>query len=276
MKRLIPILSLLLLLTACENAVEPVVEDAEVRYAVYGFLDMRTDHQVIRVEALRPTILAEGDELDGVQVMVVEEGTGTRHLFRDSTGVATDGSPVSLFVADFVPTAGRNYRLEVGRPDESPTVATTRVPEVPILQFGLTTGTADDLSQILYLISVNGAPEAVTLFYTVLVPGEDDPVTIPINYGRLVQSPVSDLNFPVEYFSDRYIIMNTLRLDADTPGVRLQKIEMSLDLPSVEWTRVQPGNILRGHGFFASVGRYRYTWQLDRPSVEILGWIDGQ
>ena len=276
MKRLIPILSVLLLLTACDNTVEPVVEDAEVRYAVYGFLDMRTHHQVIRVEALRPTILTEGDELDGVQVTVVEEGTGTRHLFRDSTGVAADGSPVSLFVADFVPTPGRNYRLQVGRPNESPTVATTQVPEVPILQFGLTTGTADDLSQVLYLISVNGAPEAVTLFYTVLVPGEDDPVTIPINYGRLVQSPVSDLNFPVEYFSDRYIIMNTLRLDADTPGVRLQKIEMSLDLPSVEWTRVQPDNIQRGHGFFGSVGRYRYTWQLDRPSVEILGWIDGQ
>lgn len=276
MKRAVPIILAVLLLTACENTVEPVVEDAEVRYAVYGFLDMRTERQVIRVESLRPTILSEGTVLDEVEVTAIEEGTGMRTTFRDSTATAADGSPVSLFVADFKPLPGRAYRLEVARPGELPTVARTRIPDTPVLQFGQTSGTVADLAQTLYLVGINGAPEAATVYYTVVAPTVEDPVTIPVNYGRLSTTPVSDLTFPVNYYLDRFIVMNALQLNLDVPGVRFLKLEMSFDLPSAEWGSVEPRNIERGHGFFASVGRYRYSWLLDRQSVETLGWIDEQ
>lgn len=276
MKRCMLLLAVLLTLTACENTVEPVVEDADVRFAVYGFLDMRTDRQVVRVESLRPTILAEGGSLEGVLVTAVEEGTGTRHVFRDSVATDAEGSSVSLFVASFLPKAGRAYRLEVARPGEPATLARTVLPEMPLLQFEPAAGTEATLAQTLYLIGVNGAPEATTVYYTVVPPGGEEPVTIPVNYGRLSTGPVSDLNFPVHFFSDRYIVMDALGLDVDVPGVRLLKLELSFDLPSTEWSQVQPRNIERGHGFFASVGRYRYTWLLDRPSVQTLGWIDIQ
>lgn len=276
MKRSVPIILAVLLLTACENTVEPVVEDAEVRYAVYGFLDMRTERQVIRVESLRPTILSEGTVLEDVQVTVIEEGTGMRTSFRDSMATAEDGSPVSLFVADLTLLPGRSYRLEVTRPGELPTVARTRIPATPVLQFGQTTGSVADLAQTLYLLGVNGAPEAATIYYTVVAPTVEDPVTVPVNYGRLTTTPVADLSFPVNYFLDRFIVMNALQLNLDVPGVRFLRLEMSFDLPSEEWGQVEPRNIDRGHGFFASVGRYHYSWLLDRQSVETLGWIDEQ
>lgn len=276
MKRSMLLLAAALLLTACDNTVEPVVQDAEVRYAVYGFLDMRAPRQVIRVEPLRPTILAEDTSLDGVQVTVIEEGTGMRHVFRDSSSVDQDGYPVSLFVAEFTPLAGKFYRLEVARPGERPTVARTNLPPSPVLQFGQTTGTASDLSQTLFLQRIEGAPESATVYYTVVAPDKEDPVTVQVNYGRLSTAPVSELNFEVNYFLDRFAVMNTLGLDLGEPGVRLQRIELSFDLPSAEWAQVEPRNIERGHGFFASVARYRYTWQLERPAVEILGWIDEQ
>ncbi|MDA0378641.1 MAG: hypothetical protein O3C45_02735 [Bacteroidetes bacterium] len=276
MKRLLLILSFALVLAACDNTVDPVLEDADVRYAVHGFLDMRTDRQILRIESLRPTILAEAGAMVGVDVVVAEEGTGVRHVFRDSSATASDGSPLTLFVASFRPQAGRTYRLEAGRPGELPLVATTRIPMAPTLQFGNVTGTLENLEQVLFLTGIEGVPEGVTMYYTVTPPAQDDRVTIPVRYGRLASGPVSDLNFSVSYTSDRFVVMNALRLNSDTPGVRLGRIEMSVDLPSPEWRLVQPGNIQRGHGQFASVGRYRYSWRLDRPSVEILGWIDEQ
>ena len=105
---------------------------------------------------------------------------------------------------------------------------------------------------------------------------QSEPITVPVFYGRIAESPVTQLSFDVTYWSDLYVVMNALGRDIDEPGVRLQRIELSFDLPSPEWDDMDSSNLLGGLGFFGSVGRYSYSWALDDQSVATLGWIDVQ
>ena len=43
--------ALVFILIGCDNTIEPIVDDV-TGYAVYGYLDMRTERQVIRVEGI--------------------------------------------------------------------------------------------------------------------------------------------------------------------------------------------------------------------------------
>lgn len=274
--RIIALFLALSTLAACDNVVEPVSEDVQSRYVVYGVLDMRSERQVLRIEALRPTILSAEDDLDNVRVVLSDTETGQRVEFRDSLAARSDGEPIHLFVADIVPESGRTYRLDIARPGEPGTVATTTVPDSPVLHRDAAMGDENTLSQTLYVVGVNAAPENVTVSYTVALPGGEEEVTVPVSYGRLTDSAVADLVFPVKYYADRFVVMNMLGLDVDDTGIRLRRVEVQVDIPSLEWRQALPNNITRGHGFFASVGRYSFSWRLDAASVSTLGWIDEQ
>ena len=62
-----------LLMAGCDNAIDPLVDDAPERYAVYGYLDMRKGVQTVRVEALRPTVFSDPRGLDGVEVRLTDD-----------------------------------------------------------------------------------------------------------------------------------------------------------------------------------------------------------
>ena len=273
---IIACLLILLVGSGCDNTVEPVVEDSSVRYVIYGFLDMRSETQVIRVEVLRPTILAEGDELDGVEVTVSDEETGQRYVMTDSVGTAQDGSAVALYVARFLPEPGHRYRLEVARPGEVGTVATTQIPPEPVFFRDAPVGGLSDMTLTVRFGGINGRPGHFVMHYTVAAPNGEDTTHVQVNYGDIVQGPVQDLSFPVEYFADRFIVMNSLGLDVTDVGVRLRRLELSFDIPSAEWYLLESTNIVRGHGFFAAIGRYSVSWRLDSSKVFELGWIDEQ
>ena len=274
--RTIAVVLMLAALAACDNVVEPVSEGVQSRYVVYGVLDMRSDQQVFRIEALRPTILAEDDGLDGVRVVLSDTETGQRVGFRDSVVTRSDADPIHLFVADFLPESGRTYSLDISRSGELGTVATTAVPETPVLLRDEALGDVSTLSQTVYVVGVNARPENVTVIYTVALPGGEEERKVPVSYGRITEAAVGDLVFPIKYYADRFVVMNMLGLDVDEPGVRLRRIDLQVDIPSKEWGQTLPNNITRGHGFFASVGRYSFTWRLDDASVSTLGWIDEQ
>ena len=237
---------------------------------------MRTDRQILRLEALRSTILEQSQGLDGVEVRSIEEGTGTfqRWTRVDSTDI--DGQPITLFVADLLPDAGTTYRVDVLRGDAVLSQARTTIPARPRLTIGPVEEDDSARSQTLYLTEVNGAPEHVQVNYTVVDIGEVQPVSLPVAYGRLADAPVSDVNVTISYSTDRFVVMNQLRRDIDEVGVRFRGISLSFDLPSPEWIDVQSDNVTDGLGFFASVGRYSYTWTLSDETVTSLGWINEQ
>lgn len=279
MKRSFLIIALLtttLLQVGCENTVEPISAEREDTVALYGILDMRSNQQIVRVEALRSTILSEDDGLDGVRVRSIVVGSGIFQEWRDSTGTDEVGNPVSLYVSDFRPEAGATYRLAVTREDQILAEAITTVPAAPGLLIDPAVGDESSLAQTVYLRDMNGAPQGITVSYTMIDMDLGNPVTIPVSYGQIVETPVTQLNFDVTYWSDRFVVMNALGRDIDEPGVQLQRIELSFDLPSPEWADVESSNLLDGLGFFASIGRYSYSWLLDDQSVATMGWIDAQ
>lgn len=279
MKRLLPIISLLLAVfiqAGCDNTVEPISADREDTVALYGVLDMRTNTQIIRLEALRSTILSQDDDLENIRVRSIVVGSGTFVEWRDSTGTDDAGNPVSLYVADFTPMAGARYRLTVMRDDVLLVDAFTDVPAAPGLLIDPARGDESSLAQTVYLRDMNGAPEGVTVSYTVIDVGQSEPTTIAVPYSRIVEQPVTQLNFDVTYFADRFVVMNALGRGIDEPGVQLRRVELTFDLPSTEWADAQSSNLPQGLGFFASVGRYSYSWTLDEQSVVTLGWINAQ
>ncbi len=279
MKRLFPTIALsltVLVLAGCDNMVEPISADREDTVALYGFLDMRAATQVIRLEALRSTILNQEDDLENVRVRSIAVGSGTFVEWRDSTGTDDAGKPVSLYVADFAPAAGTRYRLTATRDDVVLAEAITDVPAAPGLWIDLARGDENSLAQTVILRDMHGVPERVTVSFTVIDPDQPEPLTIAVPYGPLVQQPVTELIFDVTYYADRFVVMNALGRDFDEPGVQLVRVELTFDLPSPEWGDVDSSNLLGGLGFFASVGRYSYSWILDEQSVETLGWINAQ
>ena len=265
-----------LVLSGCDNVVEPISEGQSESIAIYGLLDMRTDTQTIRLEALRSTILAQSTDLDGVSIRSIAVGTGAFQEWSKVDSTDSAGNSITLFTAAFTPEAGVTYRVDVSRNGQVISEAHTTIPPQPRLVLDPVIGDESTLSQTLYLLDINGTPEGLTVAYTVVDIDDGDPVTVPVAYGRIVDQPVSQLNFDVTYFSDRFIVMNQLGRDIDEAGVRLRRLEMSFDLPSSEWNDVGSPNVTSGLGFFASVGRYNYTWTLDDQSVSIIGWVNEQ
>jgi len=273
---LISFFLVLLVLAGCDNVVEPVSSDRPESVAIYGLLDMRTDRQMVRLEALRSTILEQPGGLDSITVRSIAEGSGTFQTWTRLDSTDGVGNPVTLFEADFTPQAGTTYRVDVLRGETVLSQARTTIPPQPQIAFGPIGGDEFSLAQTLYLSGVNGAPEQARVTYTVVDIDATLPVPIPVSYGRLADGPVSDLNFDITYGSDRFVVMNQLRRDIDEVGVRFRGVTLSFDLPSPEWTDVEARNVTGGLGFFASVGRYSYTWILDDQTVSTMGWINAQ
>lgn len=272
----IALLMLLFLIGGCDNVVEPISQERSESIAVYGLLDMRTDQQLIRLESLRSTILAQPDEQEGITVRSIAVGSGTFQSWQRVDSTDIDGTPILLFGADFMPEPGTTYRVDVFRNGNLISEARTTIPPRPNVAFGPVGGEGRSLSQTLYMTSLNGAPEEVSLSYTVVDIDETLPITVPVAYGRLSEQPVSELQFNASYGSDRFIVMNRLGRDIDEAGVRFRGLELSFDIPSPEWTSTGATDVTGGLGFFASVGRYTYSWPLEDQIVSALGWIDEQ
>jgi len=263
-------------LSGCDNTVEPIADTSGDAFAVFGFLDMRSDHQVIRVESLRPTILASGTSLVGVSVTTSNELTGQRVVWTDSAGVDEDGLPVTLFTASFRPEPGARYRLEVRGDGDAATTATTQIPEAPTFYTDPAVGDESSLSQRVYMQNLPGPPQGLSMNYTVVDIGQEIPVTIPVSYGDSGSSTSSGWALDVLLFSDRFVVMRGLNRDIGDQGIALRNLRLAVQVPSAEWNAPPESNIHRGHGFFGSVGYYTYQWRLDSQSVGVIGWLDEQ
>ena len=265
-----------LVCAGCDNVVDPIASDRNGSVAIYGVLDMRTERQLLRLEALRSTIEEAPGGLDGIAVRSVDEGTGVTQDWALLDSTDRSGTPITLFEAFFNPRESATYRVEVYRSDSVLSYARTTIPTRPVLTTGSVVGDSSQLAQSIHLSDINGIPERAQVAYTVIDSSQSLPVTIPVAYGRLATQPVSDLTFDVVYGSDRFVVMAQLGREMDDEGVRFHGLSLTFDLPSPEWTNVQVDNVAGGLGFFGAVGRYSYTWTLEDEVVAAIGWINEQ
>ncbi|MDA0684103.1 MAG: hypothetical protein O3A57_06715 [Bacteroidetes bacterium] len=267
--------ALVFILIGCDNTIEPIVDDV-TGYAVYGYLDMRTERQVIRVEALRPILLASSGDLGDLSVTSYDNNTGQHFEWTDSSAFDNSGVPITLFTAHFRPLEGHEYSLIVEGSGGTALEATTTIPTAPIFYSDELRGTIENLTQPVFLQGIAVPPQDLRVEYTMINVGEEDPVTIPVSYGNQGFALNEGWTFNVNYYSDQYVVMRQLGRDLGEPGIRFKKLALSFAVPSIEWQEAPGSNILNGHGFFGSVAGYQYEWRLDAAGVELLGWIDEQ
>lgn len=264
-------------LTACENTIEPFDQDGDTSYAIYGILDMRLDRQFVRIEALRPTVLSQTQDMEGVRVFSTDLDGGQLIFWTDSLVTLDDGSGAHLYYADFRPLEGHRYVLQVGRSDETGASATTKVPERPFFYLDPTRGDTLDLKQKVYLVDIQEQPQQLTVQYTVVDVDSEVPQTIDIFYGEAGSSSLVGWEFDVRLATDRFIVMRILNRSIEDKNVRLRNLGFSLTIESEEWTRVlDPVNLARAYGFFGSVGYYEFFWHLDSQSIVTIGYVDDQ
>ncbi len=266
-----------LVFSACDNTIEPQIDDGETRYAVHGFLDMRVERQVLRIESLRSTVLSDPAEMDGVEVITSDVESGQFVVWSDSVVTLNDGTDGTVYYADFKPLPGHMYRLSVGRPGEIGATATTVVPSAPTFYQDPVRGDSLDLKQQVFMVNLEDQPKALTMHYTLLDVGDEAPQTIPISYGGIGSSIPDGWTFDVMLAVDRFILLRILNHEPAERRVRLRELGFSLTIESREWLDLlEPANLTNAHGFFGSVGYYEHDWLLDAQSLSMIGFIDDQ
>ena len=263
--------------TGCDNTIDPLVESDFEAFAIHGYLDMRTSSQVVRVESLRATILAEPVSLEGVQVSSIELETGIHKIWRDSTVVLDSGSEGIVYVAHFRPTLGRSYRLIVSRGGSPGAEAIAQLPTQPSILVNSPVGDSLNMKQRIVLQGMTEEPNQVFMRYVVVPADDSGERTIRIAYGKPGAASVNGWEFDVDLATDRYIILNQLGLTITTNTVTVRGVSLEMTVFSDEWKDPDnEANLIQAHGFFGSVGVLEQGWLLDTNSLNTLGFIDGQ
>jgi hypothetical protein len=273
---LVAVLSLSVLLTACDSTeVDPFLVSDQY-FSIYGSLDMQLKHQYIRVVAIDTVFGSRDDTLDAV-VMTTDLITGEVETWSDSVFTFDDGKTGHVFNSGFRIKAGHTYRIEVERSDGAVTWAETTVPLEPQAEFGES--------------SLTSPPEAPlpTGFQEVFWRGltrEPNRVTVYYRYRSIPANPFIDVAVPYETrsssedTSEGWEITVSYTTDRDTlndaiggRGLRLAGVAMQVIVLAEDWVPPggvwdpevlsQPGvfsNVNNGFGFFGSAGRYAVEW----------------
>ena len=267
----------LVLFQACDNTIEPLVESESTNFALHGYLDMRTDQQIVRLEGLRPNILSEPVSLEGVEVSTIDHTDGTVVIWRDSIITLDNGTLGTVFVANFRPDLGHEYSFNVGRNGVTEGRATTRVPEPPVVLPATPVGESENMKQHLVLIGLKDQPTKVHILYEVSPPNETERQVISVAYGDPGFLSNAGWELEISLGIDRFIILNALGLDSVTQDIRLHNVEMRATLFSEEWqTQGSEFNLENAHGFFGSIGVFDGGWDIVSSAVRKLGFIDNQ
>jgi hypothetical protein len=122
------LLAVLLLVTGCENTIEPFSERAT--YSIYGFLSLDRSRQFIRVRSLQDPLDGDTGPLD-VTVTLTNLDDGTSDVLKDSIVVFRDANTRVVthnFWTDLPIRPETEYRLTVEDPNGGTTTASTTTP----------------------------------------------------------------------------------------------------------------------------------------------------
>lgn len=266
-----------LMFAGCDNTIDPIADEGKDTFAIYGYLDMRSTTQKVRVELLRPTVLSGPLSVEGFQVSSIDLSDGTYQIWKDSSVVLDNGMVGNLFVSDFEPQLGHIYTLLVSRNGVTGAEAIIELPKQPVVSVDPSVGDSLDLSQKIALLGVTEKPTAVYLLYEVIPPDDTGVKVIRVPYGDPGAASTRGWEFDANLTSDRYIIMNSLGLNIKTKGVIVRRVSMEMTLFSKEWGSIRKEtNLKRAHGFLASVGLFEHTWKLDTETLGKMGFLNGQ
>lgn len=290
---LLPALVCLLLFSACEEGVDPIL-DSDRNYSLWGVLDMARDTQFVRVVPIRGTLLPDDGPLDA-DVRLHDLDTGASWTLRDS--VLTFGERTAhVFWARMRPAAGHRYRVEVVTPGiDEVTSAEVRVPARPdaavfdeIVRSRVEGGTVVVTGeQTIEWRQLERAPLRVDHWYR-FMPSQ----RLPFDDVRLPEGPLLRQDeqqalwrTQLDLRRDR-LSLDTLVNVQGTPlaglGMQLTMLDEAFVPPGGIFDaelQAQPGtlsNVEHGFGFVGVAGRFSVQWIFSTESAQRLGYLPAE
>lgn len=119
-------------LSGCEEPFQPLEENDEYYYSVYGYLDASADTQWVRIMPVRETTNYSDEPIDAI-VTLTDLNTGQEIVMNDSLfrlpQVAPGDALVWNFWTTYDITPSNDYKLTVERSDGAITTTTVNIPD---------------------------------------------------------------------------------------------------------------------------------------------------
>jgi len=270
---LISFTTLGLISSACDNTVDPFTEQQEEFFVIYGYLDTAADTQKVRINPITRALDQSIDQGDIVVSSTILE-TGETVVWSDSLIQLEDGSNGFLFYALFSPQPGRTYRLDIHGVEGLQTSAHTTVPETPHITvhepaigvFGLTS------QQI--VINDYWSPRNLGVQYHVIPLDKNEVETHLITYHGVGFPGNEGWEVVVQLERDFRMLVRDIYTSPDDTTMAFVGVGLVYDRLSDDWqNQGLELNIVNGHGFFGSIGRYYSEWSIDSTTVRDIGFI---
>ncbi len=258
------IIAMMLVVTGCEESVDPVLETDEV-FSLYGFLNPREDVQAVRLYSIDGILEISSDDPIDATVTSTNLGSGETVVWRDSVIQFFNRSYGHVFHADFRPEHDTAYEISAVRSDGRTTRVVVQTPPDGVTEI-------DEIFSIRSSVLVNlkwsNVPRLiqakVTYVVTVPFPDGSDSTTVrvEIQRGRVEDNGDGTWTVGILPSEDIGTIFNALLLRPGRSPLFLERIEVSAFVVSADWESptgnfdpellVQPGtfsNVDNGFGF---------------------------
>ena len=267
------VVALGLISSACDNTVDPFTRDQEEYFVLYGYLDMAADTQMIRINPVTRTL---GHQVDYSEITVGSTllETAESVVWRDSLIELDDGDTGLLFYACFSPRPGGTYRIDVRGDEGLTTSAHTTVPETPMLTASEPDINVFGLISLQVVINEIWTPRKLGVQYRVIPIGSASTETHLITYHGLGYPGTQGWEIVVQLQRDFHTLLRDVYPSSDDTTMTFVSAGLVFDLLSEEWQDQEAElNIVNGHGFFGSIGRFYSELTLDSSTLLEIGYL---
>ncbi len=263
-------LSLFLFLAACSSDFDPIVDNDNEFFSIYGYLDTRSDTQFVRISPVRETA-ALPLEAGNVVVSSRNEATGDEVVWQDSLVQLDDGTNGFLYYAPMAVTHSERFQLSIRRNDGATTETRVTLPDPTTAATDSVRRFLDEYEQIVIWNDFAETPHNATVQYTVVIPGNDPAtITLPIGDDGEAVDDAWALHIPLS--RNRNEVLSRLNRPVQGTNIILCSVRMTVDEFGPEWKRPQT-DVTNGFGFFGAVVHHSVSWTLTEDVRTEIGYL---
>jgi hypothetical protein len=260
------VITISLATSGCDESVNPILGTEEA-FSFYGYFDLRSDMQAIRVFSIDGILTPDVDQKLDAVVTSINSRTGETQVWRDSTVTYRDGTIGHVFYAHFRPDHDTEYTFQAVRSDGVTTAAKLKTPSDGLPELVNITSARSNVIVDLRWTNVPRVHQTIAT-YTVRIPFPDrsDTTTVRVRIpsGQAERTGAGSWKVSIIPSLDIGTIYTALFLQPIINPIFLDEIEVSVFVVSEEWESpvgvfdpellVQPGVFSNVEGGFGFIG----------------------